>query len=239
MNIEKINKNILAIIPARGGSKGVPRKNVLPLGGRPVVAWTIMAAQRSKFVNLIAVSSEDEEVLGIANEHQVLAIKRPKALATDTAEVEGAVFHALEYLKRKKSYVPEIIVYLQPTSPLRDHFDIDSALDLFVQKNPEALIAVTPINKSYIKSFTTDGNGYLKAINRFPFMRRQDIPDMYLPNGAIYIIKTPVLIKNKVLFAKRTLPFVMPIEKSIDLDTPDDLAAIRKVIRNHTYAKKQ
>lgn len=238
--MRRINK-ILAFIPARGGSKGVPRKNILDIGGQPLIAWTIKAAKKSKYIDMALVSSDDVEILSIADRYGALPLKRPKDLATDTVRVEKSVSHALAWLKKNKNYIPDVVVYLQPTSPMRDHADIDNALDLFFEKKADALISVYPINKSYLKSFKLNSYGFLKpAVKKtFSFSNRQELPDIYMPDGALYITKTNVFLKDEYLFGRKTLPYFMPSWKTVDIDHPEDVVAVRKIIKKHLYAKEK
>ena len=216
---------ILSIIPARGGSKGIPRKNIVPLAGKPLLAWTIEASLKSQFIDKTIVSSEDKEILEIAEKFGAEPIKRPKFLATDKALPEPMVYQVLEYLKKKQNYIPDILIYLQSTSPLRDNNDIDEALKLFVNSKATALIAVSKIDKKYLKTFILDKKGFLKgAINNYyPFMNRQSLPEIFLPNGAIYLIKRKTFLKTRQLFSDKTIPFIMPLERSLDIDNRKDL----------------
>ena len=112
-------RKILAIIPARGGSKGIPKKNIVKVGGKPLIAWAIDEAKKSKYIDTVIVTSDDDEILKVAKQYKAEPIKRPAELATDQAPPEPVVFHVLEYMKDKFKYLPDIFVYLQPTSPLR------------------------------------------------------------------------------------------------------------------------
>ena len=227
-------KKTLAIIPARGGSKGIPRKNIVLVGGNPLIAWTIQAAKKSKYIDRIVVSSDDDEILKTSVKFGVEPIKRPAELATDTALPEPVIHHALNYLK-KTAYVPDILVYLQPTSPLRTHRDIDQAFDIFFKTRATAAISVIEIDKKYLKAFVPDNRGFLKGAvnNKFPFMNRQLLPNIYLPNGAIYIITIPAFKKFNRLLSDKTAPHVMSLEKSIDIDTPEDLKKLKKYLKNN------
>lgn len=226
------NKKILAIIPARGGSKGIPKKNIVPLADKPLIAWTIEAAKKSKYISRTVVSSDSEEILKVATKFGAEPIKRPPELATDQAPPEPIVFHVLSYLK-KENYIPDILVYLQPTSPLRTYKDIDEAFDKFFAVKATAAISVYELDKKYLKAFVADDRGFLKtaANNKFPFMNRQLLPSVYMPNGAIYIITRKEFIKWGRLLSDKTLPYVMSSEKSFDLDTMDDLKRLRRYMR--------
>lgn len=222
---------ILAIIPARGGSKGIPRKNIVQVGGKPLIAWTIEVAKKSKYVDRIVVSSDNDEILKVAIKYGAEPIKRPAELATDKAPPEPVVFHVLDYLKKEK-YIPEILVYLQPTSPLRTYQDIDGAFNKFFTAKATAAISVFELDKKYLKAFMADKKGFLKGSvnNQYPFMNRQLLPSVYMPNGAIYIITRKDFIKFNRLLSDKTVPYTMSPEKSLDLDTKEDLKELNKYL---------
>lgn len=225
----------MAIIPARGGSKGIPKKNIVLLAGKPLIAWTIEAALKSKYIDKVAVSSDDDEILKVAKKWGAFPLKRPAELATDVALPEPVVFHALDHLEKKEGYLPDILAYLQPTSPLRNHNDIDGALDGFFKSKATAAISVYELDKKYLKAFVADKSRFLKGIinNKFPFMNRKQLPNVYLPNGAIYVITRKEFIKWGRLLSDKTIPYVISIEKSFDLDTMDDLKELRRYMRRN------
>lgn len=229
----KLNtKKILAIIPARGGSKGIPRKNIIPVGGKPLIAWTIEAAKKSKYIDKVVVSSDNDEILKVAQKWRAYSIKRPAELATDQALPEPVVFHVLSCLK-KENYIPDILIYLQPTSPLRTSRDIDDAFDKFFAAKATAAIGVFELDKKYLKAFVTDNRGFLKgSVNdQYPFMNRQLLPNVYMPNGAIYIITRKDFIKFNRLLSDKTVPYVMSPKKSFDLDTSEDLKKLKQILK--------
>jgi len=228
-----MNKRIISIIPARGGSKGVPRKNMILIAGKPLIAWTIIASLGSKFINRTIVSSDNNEILQISKKFGAETIKRPKVLASDKALSPPIITHVLSYLKKKENYIPDIIVFLQPTSPLRDSGDIDQAIKmLFKNLKDTAVISVLETEHSPLKTFSINKKGYLKGIinNKYPFMRRQDLPTYYLHNGAIYVILTKSFLRKKSFITKRTLPFIMGLVKSKQIDTFQDIVEIRKIL---------
>ncbi|RLA77108.1 MAG: acylneuraminate cytidylyltransferase family protein [Epsilonproteobacteria bacterium] len=216
-----MTKKILAIIPARGGSKGIPKKNIVNLAGKPLLAWTIKASLNSKYITKTVVSSDDINILNIAKKYKSDTIQRPSNLALDTASSEPVLLHLLKSLEQKFDY----LVLLQPTSPLRDSIEIDNAFNLFFKSDATALISVCRAENKMLKAFMEDDNGYIKGIvnNIYPFMRRQDLPNTYLSNGAIYIIKTSEFIKNSSLITDKTISYIMSEVKSIDIDNVDDL----------------
>ena len=225
--ISGFKMKILSIIPARGGSKGLPRKNIIDLNGKPLIGWTIGASLKSKYITDTIVSSDDEEILNISQQYGANVLKRPKELATDIASSESAVEHAIKQLE-KQNRVYDYIVLLQPTSPFRDEKDIDKAFEILFEKKATALISVKEYDNKILKAFI-DKNGFIEGIrnNIYPFQRRQDLPKVYMSNGAIYIVKVDEFIKNKSFWTEKTVKFVMDEIKSMDIDTREDLERIR------------
>lgn len=225
---------ILAIIPARGVSKGIPKKNIVPLLGKPLIAWTIEASKASKYINRTIVSSDSDEILKVSEEYGAEAVKRPDDISGDNAPFQLLITHALETLKNQENYFPDFLAYLQPTSPLRTTTDIDKAMEYMLSKKAEALISVYPQDKKFLKTFIVNSKGYLEgAVNDiYPFANRQDLPDLFMPNGAIFIIKTSVFLKRKQLFAPKTVPFVMDADRSVDVDNLEDLLKIEKILKS-------
>ena len=191
------NKTFLSIIPARGGSKRLPRKNVLDLCGKPLISWTIEAALYSKYLDEVVVTSDDSEILGIANNMKVRSIERPPHLASDTASTFDAVKHTIDNVD---SY--EYIVLLQPTSPLRNATHIDKAIELLARKGADAVISVSNISHNPAWSNTLDESLSMKNFINEEFLKKssQDLEKYYKLNGAIYICKTKKLLEEKVFF---------------------------------------
>lgn len=223
---------LLAIIPARGGSKGLKGKNIIDLAGKPLIGWTIKASLKSKYITTTVVSSNDDKILKISEEFGAHTIKRSDNLSQDDTSTESVIENVLKNIENITLY--DYLILLQPTSPLRDEHDIDSSVELLLKKNASALISVKKIDNKILKAFKKDKNGYLGGIsnNLYPFMPRQDLPQTYMPNGAIYIVHLKEFIKNKKLFTDKTISFLMTEEKSIDIDTKEDLVSCKKVILN-------
>ncbi|MCX5816465.1 MAG: acylneuraminate cytidylyltransferase family protein [Proteobacteria bacterium] len=228
---------ILAIIPARGGSKGVHRKNIADVNGRPLIAYTIEAALHSRYISKVVVSSEDGEILEISQKLGADILKRPEELATDIAPCEPLISNVLSQLKETGEMF-DMFALLQPTSPLRDSSDIDSAFTSLMDRKAEALISVYEPSHSPLKAFVLNNKGLLKGVldNKAPFRCRQELPKCYYPNGAIFIIYTNIFLENKSLLADRTIPYVMPEERSMDVDTPEDLEKISEYLRKRNAA---
>jgi len=215
------NSTFLAIIPARGGSKRLPRKNILNLGGKSLISWTIEAALKSKYIDNTVVTSDDEEILKIANHIGSKTIKRPGHLANDTATTIEAIVHTISNLKNSYDY----IILLQPTSPLRTEKHIDQAIELLESKNADSVISVCEMEHSPLWS-----NKLAKSGSMVDFIsddiknkRSQDLDRYYRLNGAIYICDTQKLLAENSFFLKRNVfAYKMKKEHSIDIDEEFD-----------------
>lgn len=219
-----MTKRVLSIIPARGGSKGLPRKNIIDLAGKPLIAWTIEASIDSKYITKTIVSSDDKEILDIANNYGAEIIKRPDDLASDSATSEVVVKHVIDYLE-STGEIFEVVVLLQPTSPLRNYKDIDSAFEAMFDSNATAIISVCEFDNKILKTFIKGSNDFLEGAsnNKYPFMRRQDLPSVYMPNGAIYIINVKSFREGGSFLTNKTLSYVMPEDRSVDIDILTDI----------------
>ena len=220
----------LAIIPARGGSKRLPNKNILDLNGKPLIAWSIEAAKKSKRIDDIVVTSDSEKILDIAKKYNVKAIKRPDYLANDTATTFDAIKHTIENIEENYKY----IVLLQPTSPLRNAKHIDEAIELLEQKRADAVVSVCEMDHSPLWSNTLpenlDMSGFLR--NEIKNKRSQDLPIYYRLNGAIYICKTDRLLQEKSFFINDNIfAYVMDRKSSVDIDDEIDFK-IAEVLLN-------
>jgi len=215
--------NIIAIIPARGGSKGIPHKNVCLLAGKPLITYTIESAQKSKYISNVFVSTEDPEIMQVAKRSGAEIIERPTELAADNSPTIDTVIHALEYLETKKVTF-DIVVLLQATSPLRNETDIDNAIDIFIRNKCDSVISVCENEHPPYWCYKIK-NHYLNPIfdENHSQKRRQDLPVTYRPNGAIYIAKHYTIREKKDFMGSKSIPYVMNIEKSLDIDTEFDL----------------
>jgi CMP-N,N'-diacetyllegionaminic acid synthase len=216
-----LNKKILAVILARGGSKRLPRKNVIPLYKKPLISWSIEAALKSKYIDKIVISSDDDEILNISNHFKkATSIKRPSELATDQSTSFDALKHVLKIFK---GY--EYIILLQPTSPLRDENHINQAIELVIKKNAEAAVSVCQSRDKLIKSFTLDKSLLISNYQKIDddLNKNSNIKNFYKLNGAIYICKVEQFLKEKSFLIKnKTFGYVMSEESSIDIDEKVD-----------------
>jgi len=216
----KQNKTFLAIIPARGGSKGLPRKNVLNLAGKPLIVWSIEAGLKSRYIDKVVVTSDDKEILDISEQYHATTIKRPSHLAQDNSTTFDAIKHTIENIENY-----DYIVLLQPTSPLRSSLHVDEAIELLEQKNADAIISVCEMEHTPLWSNTLDDTLSMKNFlkNEIINKRRQDFEPYYRLNGAIYICKTKKLLEEKSFFLKNNIfAYNMDRKYSIDIDSEID-----------------
>lgn len=225
---------ILALIPARGGSKGIPRKNIKPLVGKPLIGWTIDAARRASDIDRLVVSTEDEEIAAVARQLGAeVPFMRPVELAADDAPGVAPVLHAIDQLP---GY--DWILLLQPTSPLRSSADIEGIINLCRNRNAPSAVSVCEVSKHPFWMYERDDLDRLQPLiqDRPETLRRQDLPKAYVLNGALYIARTDWLIENQGFMGSGTLGYVMPPERSADLDTLQDWRWISYFIE-HEHVK--
>ena len=213
---------IISLIPARGGSKGLPRKNIISLSGQPLISFTIKSSQAVKRINEVYTSTDDPEISEVAQKYNSKVIPRPKYLALDHSSTDSVINHAIEYLKLNKG---DIIILLQATSPLRTQQHIEQALDLFIQKQPKILMSVYKPKECIFKGYKRTKNGYLQAIFNpdDPFKPRQEFEDVLFANGAIYIFKVEHFLEKKLIPRSNIFPFIMEQQDSVDIDQNSDL----------------
>lgn len=224
-------KTYIAIIPARAGSKRLPRKNILNLSGKPLVAWSINAGLRSKYIDEVVITTDDTEILSIATNYGVLSINRPPELSNDTSSTFDAIKHAINGLEKKYDYV----VLLQATSPLRNEKHLDEAIELLERKNANAVISVCEMDHNPLWSNTLNDNlsmnNFLKdgILNK----RSQDLEKYYRLNGAIYICLSDKLLSEESFFLKdRAFAYKMDKTSSIDIDDKFDFKLAELFLNN-------
>jgi CMP-N,N'-diacetyllegionaminic acid synthase len=215
---------ILGIIPARGGSKGVPLKNRRLVAGKPLIQYSIDAALRSKRLTMVVVSTDDPAIREIAHASGVEVIDRPAHMAGDTSPVIDAVRHALETLETNGRSKPQAIVLLQPTAPLRTCEDIDRAIELFYDKGLNPVCSVSRCEDNHpARMYTLDETGALAPfMTELAVLRRQDLPPVYHRNGALYVFGQQELAGGQIIVPGMT-PYVMDARKSLNVDTDLDL----------------
>lgn len=223
---------VLALIPSRGGSRGIPRKNLAAVHGKPLMGYTIEAALGSSRVDEVWVSSEDDEILQVAQSLGARPLSRPAGLAGDEASAVGVVHHFIGQLSEDMRRRDPLIAYLQPTSPLRTSAHVDAALRTLVDGQARALLSVSGMEKSPFKAFRLDEQGRLLSLfdEKLSNANRQDLPPTYMPNGAIYLFGVSEFLERDGFPSNGALPFVMDGTDSIDVDTPDDLERVAMIL---------
>jgi CMP-N-acetylneuraminic acid synthetase len=238
--------NLLAIIPARGGSKGIPRKNLAPVAGRPLLAWTCRAALESRSLTRVILSTEDSEIADRGREFGVeVPFLRPPELAQDETPTLPVIRHALEFLAEREGCRPDAIVLLQPTAPLRRAEHIDGAVARMGETGADAVVSVSPVPAHFHPYwvFDLDGDGRLKPAHpgggpeRYP--RRQALPPAYTRNGAVYIARTRLILQENSLYGPAPAAYVMPPEDSVNVDAPEDLARAEETLLQRMASERE
>ena len=227
--------SVIALISARGGSKGIPRKNVLPVAGKPLIAWTIAAALGSRKLSRLLVTTDDAEIAEVARAQGAeVPFLRPAELARDESPVIEAVEHALRWVETSDGALPEYVLLLQPTSPLRTTADIDGAIDLAYLRNADAVLSVCEASPHPYLARKIDRDGALGDFIDLPTkpVRRQEYPPAYVLNGAIYVNRVQSLLTSRNFQPPGALAYVMPVERSCDIDTPVDMQIAELLLNN-------
>jgi len=229
-------QNVLGIVLARSGSKGLPGKNIKLLCGKPLVAWSIEAGLFSKYIDDLVVSTDGAEIASLSKKLGAeVPFIRPSNLATDEASSVDAIIHALDYLENKGRYY-DIVALLEPTSPLREASDIDAALELLINQNATAVVSVCKSeaqHPSFIFRMNNDSKKISPFLGRQPnALRRQDISSTYFLDGTIYCSTTDALKENRGFYHDDTRAVVMPKWKSLEIDDLDDFLMVEAIMRS-------
>ncbi len=226
---------ILALIPARGGSKGLPRKNLAQVAGKTLVELSVRTALHSGLFDRIVVSTDQTEIAEVAElAGAEVPFLRSESLASDCASVVDVALDGLRQLATKDGYQPAWLALLQPTSPLRQVDDLRRSLSLALESECDAVVSITKPDHHPLLSQIVDPEGFLKPAFDHPPKRRQDLPKLYAPNGAVYWIRPSVLDRERTFYPSRTLGYVMPANRSVDVDTESDLELCRTLIELST-----
>ena len=224
-----MNEKILAVIPARKGSKGLPNKNRLDLGGIPLIEHTFKSASNSTIDGLV-VTSDDEEILRLAKNYKFLTLKRNKELCTDTSSTIDVVLNVIQELKILKRF--KHIILLQPTSPFRSSEDINAAIDHYLKNQLKSLISVKKIDNKCLKSFVIIEEK-IKPINKveYLFSARQNLPEVYSSDGCIYIFNIKSFLQTKSFYIEPCGKFESRPGAQLDIDTLEDLEKARTLFQ--------
>lgn len=228
---------MIAIVPARGGSKGLPGKNIRAMADKPMIAHTILEALKSKYINEVIVSTDDQVIADIADEYGASCpFIRPDNLSQDDSLAVDNYIYTIDRLNKDFGYSIDDFIVLQPTSPLRTVGDIDGAIELFKSKNADSVI-------SYVQeTHPVSWHKYINEDNRFEdifqnkLLNRQDCRESYYPNGAIYVFKYS-LIKSRQYYSENSFAFIMPKNRSVDIDYIDDFEYAEFLLRKRNAKK--
>ena len=230
-------REILGIIPARGGSKGIPRKNLRLVGGKPLIHYAIEEGKKSRLITRLILSSEDEEIIDYCKNKGIeVPFKRPLQLAEDDTPMLEVVLHAIDFFKKEESYCPQYIIILQPTSPLRTHRHIDEALEKLINSDADSIVSVIEVPHNFNPYSVMEFNGkYLRAFLKFDesLNLRQKKPKFFARNGpAILAFTYNCLVNKKSMYGEKILPYFMKKEDSFDIDEEIDLKIAEYILQN-------
>jgi N-acylneuraminate cytidylyltransferase len=221
----------LAIIPARGGSKGIPRKNVKLLCGKPLIAWTIEVALAARSVDRVIVSTDGNDIAAISKEFGAEVIMRPAEISGDLASSESALLHVLQSLQEREEYSPEVVAFLQCTSPLTMPEDIESTISLVAEKNYDSAVSMIPFHYFIWREGPA---GQMEGVNHIATRRlmRQEREPEYLEVGAVYTMRSAGLLEHKFRFFGRIGRYLLPAERAFEIDDPEDWARAEILLRS-------
>ena len=235
--VQSASLRVLGLIPARGGSKGIPRKNVKHLCGQPLISYTLETACAAQSLARVAVTSDDDEILECARGFDgVIAIERPAELSTDQASVVPALKHALDILDSSHAEQFDAVALLQPTSPLREPRHINEAIQLLAdQREAQSIISVTAMSDVHPARmyWMAQNNGLEPILSQYEQTRRQDIPPAYYRNGSIYIVRTAALIEQNAVMAKPACGYAMGADYLLNIDEPRDWIIAEALMQEH------
>lgn len=225
------NKKIVAIIPARGGSKGIKNKNIRIINNKPLVAYSIESALKCKYIDYTLVSTDSKEIAEISKSYGAqVPFLRPKEIATDSSKTIDVLVHAMNFLANSGNYF-DYVMLLQPTQPIRAEEELEKTIEIVVDRRLPSLVSICEVEETPILMRTIDTNKKLKRVlNINSTVRRQDFPKFYKVNGSIYINKIEDLNLNTSL-NDNEYGYIMPKNHSVDIDTEDDLKLAEKILK--------
>lgn len=227
------NNSILCIIPSRGGSKGLPGKNIKELSEKPLIAYSIEQAKGSKYVDRIIVSTESRKIADIARRYGAeVPFMRPRELATDDCSIIDVLLHAMDWMENKGKCKFDILVLLHATAPLRTIEDIDNSIKLLVDKKADNVFSVSDAYRNpYFNMVEVSDDNKVRLVKKGKFVTRQSAPPVYDMNSSIYVWWKDIFLKKKGLFLKKTRIYVMPRERSVDIDEPLDFKIAEMLLK--------
>lgn len=232
-----MEKKILGVITARGGSKRIPRKNVRSLAGKPLIAYTIIEAKKSKYIDKLIVSTDDEEIARISKEYGAeVPFMRPIELAQDETPSVNVLIHAVKFLEDNENFSPNIIVLFEPTSPLRTVEDIDNGIKKHLETGADSVVGVVKgDNRHPLKAKKIENDKLVDFyFEEKEIIRSQDLPPVYFRNGAYYSVKRDILINTKTFYGPDTRPLVMDERNSLDINSDFDFDICEILLKKRT-----
>lgn len=227
------NPKTLAIIPARGGSKGIPKKNIKNIAGRPLIAWTIDAAKKSKKINYTVVSTDDIEIKEVAEQYGGnVPFLRPPELAKDDSPTIEAVIHIIEHFRNNTSLHFDYIMLLEPTSPVRICGQLDQIIDLAYENHEsDGVITLGNFHQSPFLARTVE-EGYLKSFfdETLNSKRRQELPDLFFPYGVAYLVKVDAILQKKTFYTQKIIPFFIEKKQCVEIDDYFDFKLAENIL---------
>jgi CMP-N,N'-diacetyllegionaminic acid synthase len=237
---ESTKPYILGLITARGGSKGIPGKNITLVNGKPLIAWTIETALKSTSLSRVIVSTDDEEIARISLDCSAeVPFLRPKELAQDDSPHIPVIVHAIEWLESNSNERPDYVFLLEPTSPFRTVEDIENATRLVREKKADSVVGVckAPSHPYFAKQITQDGRLENYGYRPEGYLYRQILPPVYVINGAVYLVRRDVIVEKNVLITENTYAYLMPAERSLNIDEPWDMYLADLIFRDRNRFK--
>ena len=227
----------LAIIPARGGSKGIPRKNIHPLGGKPLIAYSIEQVRRARLINRVVVSTDDTEIAAVSQGYGAEVVWRPAKISSDSASSESALLHTLEHLQKSEGYKPDILAFIQCTSPLTLAEDIDGTIQTLLDEGADSALAVTPFHYFL---WMEQASGDIIGINHDKQVRllRQEREPQFLETGAVYSMRVSGFIQARHRFFGKTAIYIMPPERHLEIDEPVDFRIAEVLLREQRIEQR-
>lgn len=227
------DKEILCVIPARGGSKRLPGKNIMELNGMPMIAYSIEAALGSEFVDRVIVSTDDEEIKEVALRFGAeVPFMRPAELGRDDSTSIDVLLHAVKWLEEKEGYTFDLLVLLQATSPLRGFEDVDSCVKMIADSGADNVISVTASHTNpYLTMLEIGEDGFARHFKESDYNGTGSHPSVFEINGAVYVWRKETINRERPFFLDKTMPYVMDAERSIDIDTIMDFKIAEMVLK--------
>jgi N-acylneuraminate cytidylyltransferase/CMP-N,N'-diacetyllegionaminic acid synthase len=230
-------KKILCVIPARSGSKGIKNKNIIKLGNKPLIAWPIKSALKSKYIDMVIVSTDSLKIARIAKKYGAeVPFLRPKKLASDSSTTIDVIKHALKFFKKEEKYF-DYILCLESTSPLTSAKDIDNSINILLKNSNKSnsIVGVSSCSSQHPEYlFYKKKNNLLKRyLNKKKYLRRQDLSNLYFIDGSLYLSKVKSLFLNNSFVSKKTISFIMPKHKSFEIDDYTDLLIYKILIKKY------